>query len=316
MTPVIMPVRQWQLERVGTPAVPELDRWNLGAGWHHDHARRSGRRPGDPSAQVRPHSSGGRPVPECALNPPAVLSSAPRWCQQACSGKSSVPGREEAPVPTSPLRHTCPATDEFRRRPPSVLWKGAVLGGSRPESRPVIPSAAPTLEATMTDEQKTSAPPLPAVVDRATWQAQIDSLLVREKAHTREGDAIAAARRRLPMVEVDPAISLTGEHGPVPLLEVFEGRRQLIAYFLMWHDGQPAEGQCEGCTFFNARCRRAVLPALARRHLRHLLPGAVRRERRLPRLHGLGHALVFSPRLRRGPARRTLVRHAGLLPAR
>jgi predicted dithiol-disulfide oxidoreductase (DUF899 family) len=93
----------------------------------------------------------------------------------------------------------------------------------------------------------------PAVVDRATWQAQIDDLLVREKAHTREGDAIAAARRRLPMVEVDASAQVTGEHGPVSLLDVFEGRRQLIVYFHMWHDGQPAPGQCEGCTFFNGQ---------------------------------------------------------------
>src|SRR5258708_6507864 len=90
---------------------------------------------------------------------------------------------------------------------------------------------------------------LPAVVDRATWQAELDTLRVREKAHTRAGDAIAAARRRLPMVEVDPSIQLLGPHGPVPLLEVFEGRRQLIVYFHMWHTGQPAEAQCEGCTF-------------------------------------------------------------------
>ncbi len=93
----------------------------------------------------------------------------------------------------------------------------------------------------------------PEITDRATWQAQIDDLLVREKAHTREGDAIAAARRRLPMVEVDGSVQVTGEHGPVPLLEVFEGRRQLIVYFHMWHDGQPAPGQCEGCTFFNGQ---------------------------------------------------------------
>lgn len=39
---------------------------------------------------------------------------------------------------------------------------------------------------------------MPEVTDRATWQAQLDELLVREKAHTREGDAIAVARRRLP----------------------------------------------------------------------------------------------------------------------
>jgi predicted dithiol-disulfide oxidoreductase (DUF899 family) len=95
--------------------------------------------------------------------------------------------------------------------------------------------------------------PRPTVVDRAAWQAQLDELLVREKAHTREGDAIAAARRRLPMVEVDPSARLIGAHGPVPLIEVFEGRRQLIAYFHMWHTGKPAADQCEGCTFFNGQ---------------------------------------------------------------
>ncbi|MGW6316404.1 DUF899 family protein [Streptomyces sp. NPDC055099] len=95
----------------------------------------------------------------------------------------------------------------------------------------------------------------PALADRATWQAEIDKLRNREKAHTREGDAIAAARRRLPMTEVDASISLTGPEGPVPLLEVFEGRRQLIAYFHMWHDGQSAAEQCEGCTFFNGQVR-------------------------------------------------------------
>jgi len=67
--------------------------------------------------------------------------------------------------------------------------------------------------------------PLPPVTDRASWQAQLDELLVREKAHTREGDAIAAARRRLPMV----------------------------VYYHMWHNGKPAEDQCEGCTFFNGQ---------------------------------------------------------------
>ncbi len=99
----------------------------------------------------------------------------------------------------------------------------------------------------------TSAPPLPEVTDRATWQAQLDDLLVREKAHTREGDAIAAARRRLPMVETDSSIPVTGEHGQVPLLEVFEGRRQLIVYYHMWDTGKPAQDQCSGCTFCNGQ---------------------------------------------------------------
>ena len=53
----------------------------------------------------------------------------------------------------------------------------------------------------------------PEVVDRSTFQAELDALRVREKAHTREGDAIAAARRRLPMVEVDGATPLIGDVG-------------------------------------------------------------------------------------------------------
>jgi predicted dithiol-disulfide oxidoreductase (DUF899 family) len=99
----------------------------------------------------------------------------------------------------------------------------------------------------------TSAPGLPPVVDRATFQVALDELRTREKAHTREGDAIAAARRRLPTVEVDPALTLTGPDGPLNLLEAFEGRRQLIAYYFMWHVGHPAAGQCEGCTWVNSQ---------------------------------------------------------------
>jgi predicted dithiol-disulfide oxidoreductase (DUF899 family) len=75
-----------------------------------------------------------------------------------------------------------------------------------------------------------------------------DDLLVREKAHTREGDAIAAARRRLPMTRV-PEVTVHGPDGETRLLDVFEGRRMLIAYFHMWHDGAPFADQCEGCTF-------------------------------------------------------------------
>src|ERR1700759_283538 len=90
---------------------------------------------------------------------------------------------------------------------------------------------------------------VPAVVDRATFQDELDGLRVREKAHTREGDAIAAARRRLPMVEVDAQTPLIGAYGPVPLVDTFDGRSQLIAYFHMWHTGKPAAEQCVGCTF-------------------------------------------------------------------
>jgi predicted dithiol-disulfide oxidoreductase (DUF899 family) len=57
------------------------------------------------------------------------------------------------------------------------------------------------------------------------------------------------------MAEVDPSTLVTGEHGNVPLLDVFEGRRQLIVYYHMWHDGKPAAEQCMGCTFFSGQVR-------------------------------------------------------------
>jgi predicted dithiol-disulfide oxidoreductase (DUF899 family) len=102
---------------------------------------------------------------------------------------------------------------------------------------------------------ETTSYPTPKIVDRAAWQAELDELLVREKAHTREGDAIAAARRRLPMVEVDAKVPVVGARGEVPLIDVFEGRRQLIVYLHMWHDGNAAPEQCEGCTFFTGHAQ-------------------------------------------------------------
>ena len=95
----------------------------------------------------------------------------------------------------------------------------------------------------------------PEIVDRSAFQAELDALRVREKAHTKEGDAIAAARRRLPMVKVDGSTPLVGETGAVTLLDAFEGRRMLIAYYFMWHAGRPAPEQCEGCTFYTSQVR-------------------------------------------------------------
>jgi predicted dithiol-disulfide oxidoreductase (DUF899 family) len=93
----------------------------------------------------------------------------------------------------------------------------------------------------------------PYVVDRATFESELDVLRAREKALTREGDAVAAARRRLPMVEVDASLELIGPTGPVTLLDAFEGRRQLIAYYFMWNHGHAASEQCEGCTWVNSQ---------------------------------------------------------------
>ncbi|MFC7405104.1 DUF899 family protein [Georgenia alba] len=97
-----------------------------------------------------------------------------------------------------------------------------------------------------TENQAASAPP---VVDRKAWQRERAALLVREKAHTREGDAIAAARRRLPMYEVDAGAVLVGDGAERTLLEAFDDRSQLILKKHMFHTGKPFEHQCEGCTY-------------------------------------------------------------------
>jgi hypothetical protein len=120
----------------------------------------------------------------------------------------------------------------------------------------------------MNHEPNKLRPPEADVTDTAEVPVavELDALRVREKAHTRECDAIAAARRWLPMVEMDPALALIGPRGPVTLLDAFEGRPQLIAYYFMWYPGRPAAEQCEGCTFYTTQvdelssCIRAALP--------------------------------------------------------
>ena len=101
---------------------------------------------------------------------------------------------------------------------------------------------------TTSGNASSNLPGEPPVVDLATWQAAREELLVREKAHTREGDALAAARRRMPMTEVPPDTTVVGPDGPIPFGDVFEGRDELVVYSHMFYDGKPWEWQCEGCT--------------------------------------------------------------------
>lgn len=87
---------------------------------------------------------------------------------------------------------------------------------------------------------------LPPIVDAPTWRRQLDELRVREKAATRELDAIAAARRRLPMVKM-PDYAFTAEDGrTVGFVDLFADHPQLIVYNHMWTPG--AAWQCPGCT--------------------------------------------------------------------
>src|SRR3984957_15138308 len=91
---------------------------------------------------------------------------------------------------------------------------------------------------------------LPPVTSRDEYEAARARLLVKEKAHSRAGDAPAAGARPLPMIEIPASVAVVGAKGEVPFLDVFEGRRMLVGYFHMWHDGEPWAGQCIGCTYF------------------------------------------------------------------
>jgi predicted dithiol-disulfide oxidoreductase (DUF899 family) len=88
------------------------------------------------------------------------------------------------------------------------------------------------------------------VVSPAEWQAAHENLLAKEKEATRARDALAAERRRLPMVEIEKDYVFEGPQGNASLLDLFEGRRQLILYHFMFApgvEGWPAAG-CEGCS--------------------------------------------------------------------
>lgn len=104
----------------------------------------------------------------------------------------------------------------------------------------------------------------PEIVSREEWERARAELLIREKEQTRAGDALAAARRRLPMTAMEP-VTVMGPKGTIPLLDVFEGRRMLMVYHFMWKQGAPHQKQCEGCTHSQAGMTAAVGAYLAAR---------------------------------------------------
>lgn len=88
---------------------------------------------------------------------------------------------------------------------------------------------------------------LPAVVSSEEWQAALYQLLIKEKELTRARDALNAERRRLPMVKVAKHYTFQSENGAVSLLDLFEGRRQLIVYHFMFAPDWAAG--CSGCSW-------------------------------------------------------------------
>jgi predicted dithiol-disulfide oxidoreductase (DUF899 family) len=100
----------------------------------------------------------------------------------------------------------------------------------------------------MSQEAREDEMDTPQVVSPEEWLAARKELLAREKEVTRAKDAVDAARRSLPALEVTKDYTLAGPDGPVSLPDLFEGRRQLITYHFMWrHAGSGFPGEDQGC---------------------------------------------------------------------
>ena len=102
----------------------------------------------------------------------------------------------------------------------------------------------------MTTPKELNATNTPRVVSSQEWEAAREKLLVQEKAHTRAGDALAAKRRRMPWMAVDKAYAFEGPQGKASLLDLFDGRRQLIVYRAFLEPGVHGwpEHACVGCS--------------------------------------------------------------------
>lgn len=102
----------------------------------------------------------------------------------------------------------------------------------------------------MTTNEQIAQMKKPAVVSAEEWQNAWQEMLVKEKEHTRSRDALAAARRRMPWFAVEKEYVFEGPQGKASLLDLFDGRRQLVLYRAFYDSnvyGWP-EHACVGCS--------------------------------------------------------------------
>ncbi|HEX5401258.1 MAG TPA: DUF899 domain-containing protein [Pseudonocardiaceae bacterium] len=92
--------------------------------------------------------------------------------------------------------------------------------------------------------------PTPTIATAAEWEAARQQLLVREKEVTRARDALAAQRRRMPWLPVEREYTFDGPDGRTSLLDLFDGRRQLIVYRAFLEPGVHGwpDHACVGCS--------------------------------------------------------------------
>ena len=160
---------------------------------------------------------------------------------------------------------------------------------------------------------------MPPIVSPQEWDAAREEMLVKEKELTRARDALAAERRRMPRMAVEKDYAFEGPDGPASLLDLFEGRRQLIVYRFFFEPGvaRLARERLPRLLLHGRPGRPPRPPELARHHVRERLARAAGRHRALEGADGLGHPLVHDHRrLRRRLRRRRVARHQRVLPRR
>jgi predicted dithiol-disulfide oxidoreductase (DUF899 family) len=93
---------------------------------------------------------------------------------------------------------------------------------------------------------------LPRIVSESEWRGSYEALFAQEKELTHQRDALAAQRRRLPMTRVEKDYVFEGPGGKVRLLDLFDGRPQLLLYHFMFAEGVRGwpEAGCPGCSMF------------------------------------------------------------------
>jgi predicted dithiol-disulfide oxidoreductase (DUF899 family) len=92
---------------------------------------------------------------------------------------------------------------------------------------------------------------MPPIVSPQEWESALDELLVKEKELLHAHDALAAQRRRMPRMAITKDYTFDGPDGPAKLLDLFQGRRQLIVYRFFFEPGVAGwpESGCRGCSF-------------------------------------------------------------------
>ena len=148
----------------------------------------------------------------------------------------------------------------------------------------------------MNNSSATASMTTPPIVSEPEWEAAWQQLLVKEKALTRARDALAAERRRMPWLAVEKAYAFSGPDGPATLLDLFDGRRQLVVYRAFFEPGVHGwpDHPCSGCSLVADQVAHVA-------DLGGQDDAVVRLTRALGELGGADRAL---PLLRRKPARR------------